>query len=133
MAARSAPTLSDMDLAKFLRDMDERIRRLENRPTQNGPEGPAGVDGAAGAAGADVGWFVVAVGDGVLWDYPVVHNLGSQDVVVSVRRSATPWDEVFVLNEATNVNTVTVRFPNPPFTSPPGVGEFRVTVLGPPA
>ena len=40
----------------------------------------------------------------------VTHNLGSQDVVVQLRETASPYAYVFTDTEATTANTVTLRF-----------------------
>lgn len=40
----------------------------------------------------------------------VTHNLGSQDVIVSLRETASPYAYVFTDTEATTTNTVTLRF-----------------------
>ena len=40
----------------------------------------------------------------------VTHNLGSQDVVVQLRETASPYAYVFTDTEATTTNTVTLRF-----------------------
>lgn len=65
------------------------------------------------------------VGDGAATAYVITHNLNSRDVVVSVRRSTTPWDVVLCDVEMTSVNTVTLRFAVAPTTD-----QYRVTIVG---
>lgn len=48
-----------------------------------------------------------AVAAGAPW--VVTHNLGSQDVIIMIRRSTTPFDFVDAYIEATSVNTVTLK------------------------
>jgi hypothetical protein len=55
----------------------------------------------------------------------VNHAFGTRDVLVSVIRSTTPWDEVECDVEATDTNNVTVRF-----AVAPAAGDYRITVLG---
>ena len=60
-------------------------------------------------AGAAIGRFSVAspsVAGGATWT--VTHNLGSRDVTVVVRRTASPYDFVEVYAEATTANTVSI-------------------------
>jgi len=54
----------------------------------------------------------------------VTHNLGTKDVVVSVYRVASPFDDVECDVERTDTNNVTVRF-----TTAPAASEYRVVVL----
>lgn len=53
-----------------------------------------------GVSGALVGGALTEV---------ITHNLNTRDVVVSVRNNASPWDSVVVDDEATTLNTVTLR------------------------
>lgn len=71
------------------------------------------------------GKFSVDIGDGAAVAYVVTHNLGTRDVVVSVRRTTTPWDVILADVEATSTTTVTVRFSTAPTSA-----QYRVTVVG---
>jgi len=64
------------------------------------------------------------IGDGNTTAIAFVHNLGTYDVVVSVK-DKTSHDEVYPDVTATDLNTVTLTFATAPTT-----GEFRVTVIG---
>lgn len=55
----------------------------------------------------------------------ITHNLGTRDVVVSVVRAATPWDQVECDVEMTSTNTITLRF-----ATAPAAGEYRIIVIG---
>lgn len=55
----------------------------------------------------------------------ITHNLNSRDVIVSVYRTLTPWDEVNCDIEYTTVNTITLRFNVAPATN-----EYSITVIG---
>lgn len=57
--------------------------------------------------------------------YTVSHNLGTRDVQVSVRETASPYGGVLVAWEADTSNTVKVYF-----ASAPASGAFRATVIG---
>jgi hypothetical protein len=63
-----------------------------------------------------------AVSAGGTWT--VTHSLGTRDVLVSVRRTTSPWDEVTVTNEADTTNSVLIK-PDVALSS----GEFRATVI----
>lgn len=69
--------------------------------------------------------YVEVIGNSSLIIIPVTHNLNTRDVIVSVRRTATPYDQVSVDNDATDLNTVTFTF-----SSAPGTGEYTVTIFG---
>lgn len=83
-----------------------------------------------GAGGVSVDTSTVArhvaasIGNGSSTSIAVTHNLGTKDVVVSIRRTV---DDVGVLTDwtATDVNTVTLMFATAPTTS-----QYRVTVVG---
>lgn len=64
------------------------------------------------------------IGDGVSTTLTVTHNLGTLDLVVSVRSVAT-GEQVLVDNVANSINTVQLTF-----GQPPSAGQYRVTVAG---
>ena len=75
-------------------------------------------------AGAAVGRFAgtcPATAAGGTWT--VNHNLGSQDVVVNIRRTASPYDSVDVYWEATDANSIQVK-PDLALAS----GEYTIVV-----
>ncbi len=57
-------------------------------------------------------------------DWTVTHNLNSRDVIVQVRRAASPYDEVEVYSKADTVNTVVIT-PDVALAS----GEYRALVM----
>ena len=69
--------------------------------------------------------YSTSVGDGSSIAIVVTHNLNTRDVRVSLRSAASPYDEVITTNEATSVNTITLRF-----AAAPTSGQYRVTILG---
>lgn len=69
--------------------------------------------------------FNAQIGDGTTTDIVVTHNFGTRRVTATVRRVASPYDQVIVDNESTGVNTVTFKFNVAPSTN-----EFDVTILG---
>lgn len=76
-------------------------------------------------AGSGLAKFSQDVGDNSATSFVITHSLGSRDVVVSVHRSTTPWDEVICDVEKTSTTTITLRFAVAPTTN-----EYRVTVIG---
>lgn len=89
--------------------------------------GGTGATTAAAARTALVapGKYSETIGDGAATVYVVTHNLNTRDVDVIVRNAASPWEKVYCDDEATTVNTVTVRF-----TVAPATNAYRVTVIG---
>jgi len=63
------------------------------------------------------------VGDGSAVNIVLTHNLNTRDVHVTLRSNSTPWAEVTVVNEATSVNTVTLRF-----VTAPTAAQYRATI-----
>lgn len=55
----------------------------------------------------------------------ITHNLDSRDVVVEVRKTASPYAQVFPGVEMTSADTVTIRF-----AQAPDPDEYTVTVIG---
>lgn len=69
--------------------------------------------------------FTQAIGDGTNTSFLLTHNLNSRDVVVMIRESASPYAQVITDVEMTTVNTITVKFAQPPATN-----EYTVTIIG---
>ena len=69
--------------------------------------------------------FSQAIGDGSTTAITVTHNLGTQNINVSVRQAASPWAEVKVDNTAPTTNTATLTFAVAPTT-----GQYIVTITG---
>lgn len=55
----------------------------------------------------------------------ITHNLNTQDVTVTVREKASPYNVVLCDVQVTGVNVVTLLF-----AAAPAAGEYRVTVIG---
>lgn len=71
-----------------------------------------------------LGQYSQLVGDGSNVNITVTHNLNTRELHVTTRRATTPWDEVIVDNEATTVNSITLKFG----AIAPASNSFRVTV-----
>lgn len=88
-----------------------------------------GISVAADTVGIDtsvvVRKYAAAIGDGTTTNIVVTHNLGTQDVQVVVRNASSPYEQVMVDNEATTVNTVTLKFATAPTAS-----QYRCIVQG---
>lgn len=69
--------------------------------------------------------IVATVGDGVSTSFVVTHNLGSRDLVVSLRDNVIPYETVMTDIKMTSENTITVKF-----ALAPEVGRYNVTIIG---
>lgn len=69
--------------------------------------------------------FALDVGDGSATAYNVDHNFGTKDLLVSVHRTGTPYDEVDCDITFPTTNRVTVTF-----GAAPASNAYRVVVLG---
>lgn len=69
--------------------------------------------------------FTQAIGDGAKTSFVLTHNLNTRDVVVMIRETASPYAQVITDVEMTTVNTITVKFAQPPATN-----EYTVTIIG---
>jgi len=69
--------------------------------------------------------YTTPFGDAGNTQYTINHNLGTQDVVVSVYKNASPYSQVIVDVEHTDINNITVKF-----SSAPGLNSFKVVVMG---
>lgn len=69
--------------------------------------------------------YAVAIGDGTATSFTVTHNLGTQDVTVTIRESASPYAVVFADIQVTSANAIAVLF-----ATAPTAGQYRVVVTG---
>lgn len=69
--------------------------------------------------------FSVSIGDGVRSSYTINHRLGTQDVVVMVRETASPFSQVEANIKFQDVNNIVVTF-----DSAPSLNQYRVTIVG---
>ncbi len=69
--------------------------------------------------------FSQDVGDNSATVIIVTHNLNTRDVQVALRATGAPYNEVMVENEATTLNTLTLRF-----GVAPTLAQYRVTIQG---
>lgn len=72
-----------------------------------------------------VGKFSANVGDASSTDIEITHNLGTRDVVVSLRLAGSPYSAVITDWDATDTNNVTFHF-----ASPPTSAQYRATIHG---
>ena len=69
--------------------------------------------------------YAGTIGDAASTSIVVTHNLGTQDVHVTLRAAASPYDIQYASVECTSTNTVTCKFATAPATN-----SIRVTVIG---
>ncbi len=70
--------------------------------------------------------FVQAIGLGdTTKSFAIAHNIGTRDVSVTIRTTASPYEVVFTQVECTDANTVTVSF-----SKAPALNEYTVTIIG---
>lgn len=80
--------------------------------------------GQVAATVASLTKYKTTVGDGVNVDILITHNLNTRDVHVTCRRATAPYDEISVNNEATSLNSITMKFG----AIPPSTNSMVVTV-----
>lgn len=68
--------------------------------------------------------YVVNIGDGLASSITITHNLGSKDVIVSVREAAGDEDEVIVDFRRPTINSVAIDF-----AVAPAIAAYRVSVI----
>ena len=71
------------------------------------------------------GKYTTVIGDGSATSFVVTHNLGTQDVAVSVAEASAPFNVVMTDIQLTSINTITVTF-----STAPTSGQYKVTVIG---
>lgn len=64
-------------------------------------------------------------GDGAATTYNISHNFGSRDVLVTVYRNSTPWDDIMCDIERSDTNTVNLKFSVAPTSN-----QYTVVILG---
>ncbi|UYO61794.1 hypothetical protein LNN31_13515 [Acetobacterium wieringae] len=75
--------------------------------------------------GANTRKYSVAVGTGSATSIVVTHNLNTQNVTVTLRETASPYNVVMTDVQITSVNTITLIF-----ATAPTAGKYTVTVVG---
>jgi hypothetical protein len=87
-------------------------------------------DAAQAAAEATAAGLITArrysesIGDGAATTITVTHNLGTRDVIVALRETASPYGFVQATVEAATINTVTVTF-----ATAPTANQYRITII----
>ena len=65
------------------------------------------------------------IGDGAATEFTITHNLGTQDVTITLRDAASPFEVVYADIAVETENTIKVSF-----GAAPAAGQYRVTVIG---
>lgn len=125
------------DLPSMVLALQAKVDKLEKQLTQSqgitflSPNGQATSvlnndnDGNLNWNGAVLGGYAETIGDGVTTNFEIMHNLNTQDVVVSVYESASPYSEIspeYV--QHSSVDAVSIIF-----SVAPSIGQYRVCVL----
>lgn len=71
--------------------------------------------------------FTSNIGDGTATQYTVTHNFATRDVIVQVRRNASPWDYILVDMDLPDTNSARITFAT---GLAPTSNQFTVIVLG---
>jgi hypothetical protein len=79
----------------------------------------------ANAIASKTGKAAVTIGDGTATTFTVNHTLNTQDVVVLIRESASPYAQVIADVEVTSVTSVKISFALAPTS-----GQYRVIIVG---
>lgn len=69
--------------------------------------------------------YADTIGDGTTTTFTITHNLNTQDVVVTVRENASPYNVVFADVQITDANNIKVLF-----ATAPSANQYRVVVVG---
>ena len=69
--------------------------------------------------------FVKNIGNGIDKIIPVVHNLGTRDVMINIYQNSEPYPVVYADIAITDENVVTIKF-----NQPPKVDQYRVVIIG---
>ncbi|ARA99135.1 tail fiber protein [Geobacillus thermodenitrificans] len=69
--------------------------------------------------------YAATIGDGTTTTFTITHNLNTQDVVVTVRENASPYNVVFADVQITDANNIKVLF-----ATAPSSNQYRVVVIG---
>jgi Phage tail fibre repeat len=69
--------------------------------------------------------YVASIGDGTATNFTITHNLGTQDVAVTIRENASPYNVVFADVQITDANNIKVLF-----ATAPSSNQYRVVVVG---
>lgn len=85
----------------------------------------AAIDELASAPSGSVNVYNETIGDGSATQIDVTHNLGTRDVIVSIREVSAPYAHVEADVSSLDTNNVRIEFADAPAS-----GEYRVTVLG---
>lgn len=82
-------------------------------------------DAEKGTWNAKPGKYASTIGNGSATSFTVTHNLGSQDITVTIREAAAPFAIVYADIEVTNASSIKVSF-----AAAPSSNQYRVVVIG---
>jgi hypothetical protein len=69
--------------------------------------------------------YAANIGDGTTTTFTINHNLGTQDVAVTIRENASPYNVVFADTQIIDANNIKLLF-----SQAPSSNQFRVVVVG---
>lgn len=119
-----AVTLSKSDIG--LGNVDNAQQATKTEHTAHVADAVAHItSGERTAWNAKTDKYATAIGNGSALQFTVTHNLGSMDVVVTIREAATPYSVVYADVQIINANSIRVLF-----GAAPASGQYRVVVVG---
>jgi hypothetical protein len=109
----------------FATTLAGQIAAAKDRSNHTGTQASSTISDFATAVDARIlGKMALAdIGDGSATTFTVTHNLGTRDLHVQVRQSASPWAAVLVDWRPATTNAIELSF-----LTAPAAGEFRVTI-----
>nr|WP_309101688.1 hypothetical protein [Fredinandcohnia onubensis] len=69
--------------------------------------------------------YAVNIGNGTATSFTVTHNLGSQDITVTLRENASPYNVVFTDIQITDANNIKLLF-----AQAPSLNQYKVVIVG---
>ncbi|MCW2277723.1 hypothetical protein [Heliophilum fasciatum] len=104
--------------------IDDKEPTITSLPITKGGTGATTAAAARTNLGATTK-YSANVGDGTATTFTVTHNLGTMDVVVTVREAASPYNVVFSDIQIVDNNSIKLLF-----AAAPSASQYRVNVIG---
>lgn len=123
-ALNSAKSYTDTKVADLIASAPGALDTLKELATALGND-PNFAATITNLINTKTGKYAATIGNGSATSFTVTHNLGTQDVQVTIRENASPYAIVFADVQISNANAVTVLF-----ASAPTSNQYKVIVTG---